>query len=140
MWRFGPAGACCFVKPDPLMHHLARTTMTFAPGYNGFKSETILPYFEPAWVRVNSTKCPFHPKISGCSGRGFSLNPNQEHLTICTCSLARLTTAYCFFFVRIFLSSLHIILGLTDWLWLDSQYSQYSDNVLSGYFSTISSN
>jgi hypothetical protein len=37
--------------------------MTFAPGYNGFKSETIIPYFEPAWVRVNPTKCPFHPKI-----------------------------------------------------------------------------
>jgi hypothetical protein len=30
--------------------------MTFAPGYNGFKSETILPYFERAWVRVNPIK------------------------------------------------------------------------------------
>jgi len=63
VWRFGPAGACCFVKPDPLMHHFPRTTMTFAPRYNGFKPETILPYFEPARVRVNPTKCPFHPKI-----------------------------------------------------------------------------
>ncbi len=97
VWRFGPAGACCFVKPDPLMHHLARTNMTFGLRYNGFKSETILPYFERAWLRVNPTKCPFHPKIRGGSGQLFSPNPNKEHLKVCTRSLGRLTTAYCFF-------------------------------------------
>ena len=76
--------------------------MTFAPRYNGFKPETILPYFEPARVRVNPTKCPFHPKISGGSGRFFSPNPPKEHLKICTGSLGRLTTAYCFFFASNF--------------------------------------
>ena len=102
VWRFGPAGACCFVKPDPLMNHFARTTMTFAPGYNGFKSETILPYFEFAWVRVNPTKCPFPPKISGGYGLFFSPNPNKKHLKIGSRSLGRLTTAYCFFFASNF--------------------------------------
>jgi len=100
----------------------------------------LLPHFERAWVRVNPNLTPISSKKRGCSGRCFSLAPNTQTSRFALCPWQ---PDYSVFFFRVnffVLSSRHIILGLTASLWLSSQYSQYSNKVLSGYFSTISVN
>ena len=84
----------------------------------------------------NPIKRPFPPKKRGCQGQYFSLFFNIPTYKF---TLFQWQTDYCVFFLLVkfyFCSSRHIILGRSSFV-VACQYSQYSDNVLSGYFSTI---